>query len=348
MTTPDRQAGWHWPHFEQPLCGAVSDRQRLGLPERFQPTRFESEWPAAVERLRYSSRETWLNALQDTRCPLLERLVAGRLLALSGDPRIRTDQPDMVTIAGAVTRIGLPAEEVEDVLSRFGGLGLQTHWIVKECPRHEVRLNAYALARFPVTNAEYRDFLVDSGYEEIPTSWVFGRYPHERANHPVYTVSPLAAQAYADWLSGRTGRRFRLPTEAEWEFAAAGPEGLEFPWGDAYEADCANTAETGLFDSSPVGAFPTGISPFGIADMAGNVEEFVADRYAPYPGGQAITDHLTEIHGTYQVARGGSFARFRDLARTRRRHGHNPRSATYAMGFRLAEDVSPLAAPSGD
>lgn len=71
--------------------------------------------------------------------------------------------------------------------------------------------------------------------------------------------------------------------------------------------------------------------------MAGNVEEYVADVYRPYPGGAAIDDHLSQIHGEYRVARGGSFARFRDLARTRRRHGHNPLSATYAMGFRLAE-----------
>ena len=73
--------------------------------------------------------------------------------------------------------------------------------------------------------------------------------------------------------------------------------------------------------------------------MAGNVEEYVADDYAAYPGGAFIADHLVQIHGRYRVARGGSFARFRDLARTRRRHGFNPRSATYAMGFRLAESL---------
>ena len=73
--------------------------------------------------------------------------------------------------------------------------------------------------------------------------------------------------------------------------------------------------------------------------MAGNVEEYVADQYGPYPGGAWVQDHLVDIHGHYHVARGGSFARFRDLARTRRRHGHNPRSATYAMGFRLAETI---------
>jgi formylglycine-generating enzyme required for sulfatase activity len=73
--------------------------------------------------------------------------------------------------------------------------------------------------------------------------------------------------------------------------------------------------------------------------MSGNVEEYVADTYAPYPGGDFVCDHLVEIQGTYRIARGGSFARFRDLARTRRRHGHNSRSAAYAMGFRLAENI---------
>ena len=83
--------------------------------------------------------------------------------------------------------------------------------------------------------------------------------------------------------------------------------------------------------------FAAGNSPFGVADLAGNVEEYVADDYAPYPGGSVVDDHLQQIHGRYRVARGGCFARFRDLARTRRRHGHNPRSPAYAMGFRLAE-----------
>jgi formylglycine-generating enzyme required for sulfatase activity len=200
-------------------------------------------------------------------------------------------------------------------------------------------LDAFRLARFPVTNIEYRDFLLDTGHPELPSSWAFRQFPQSHANHPVYTVTAAAADAYVHWLARRTGRRFRLPTEAEWEWAAGGPQGLEFPWGDTFDADKANTAETGLFDTSPVGAFLGGESAFGIADLAGNVEEYVSGNYGPYPGGHPVADHLAQIHGEYRVARGGSFARFRDLARTRRRHGHNPRSATYAMGFRVAETV---------
>jgi formylglycine-generating enzyme required for sulfatase activity len=84
--------------------------------------------------------------------------------------------------------------------------------------------------------------------------------------------------------------------------------------------------------------FAKGCSIFGAADMAGNVEEFVADKYAAYGASLFIRDDLVDINGEYNVARGGSFARFHDLARTRRRHGPNP-CKNYAMGFRLAESA---------
>jgi formylglycine-generating enzyme required for sulfatase activity len=79
--------------------------------------------------------------------------------------------------------------------------------------------------------------------------------------------------------------------------------------------------------------------------MGGIVEEYVASDYAPYPEGEPVNDHLVQIHGTYRIARGGCFSRFSDLARARRRHGHNPRSAAYAMGFRLARSGGPAAMP---
>jgi formylglycine-generating enzyme required for sulfatase activity len=91
--------------------------------------------------------------------------------------------------------------------------------------------------------------------------------------------------------------------------------------------------------STPVGTFPNGRSPYGIDDMAGNVEEYVADTYAPYPGGKLVQDDLsTVLGGEYRVTRGGSFARFRDLARCRRRHGPYNRSI-YVVGFRIVERI---------
>lgn len=193
-------------------------------------------------------------------------------------------------------------------------------------------------ARYPVTNQEYREFLGDTGYETLPTGWQFGRYPEHLANHPVWTVSAEAADEYAGWLSRRTGRAFRLPSEAEWEYAASGGTAREFPWGDEFTPDRANSVEFGPLTTTPVGVYPLGRSAFGVDDMAGNVEEYVADVYRPYPGGPRVVDDLLRQGTTYRVARGGSFTRFGDLMRCRRRHGWYDRPI-YVMGFRLAESL---------
>jgi formylglycine-generating enzyme required for sulfatase activity len=315
----------------------MNDRQRLGLPDRYRPGRFDATLAASYALLRHHEPAALVAVLESSAAELVLRYAAGNLLALAGDPRISVRDPSMVDVSGGIVQIGLEAAGVADVLARFDHLGLDESWIRKECPRHTLELAPYRIARHPVTNQEYREFLCQTGYAELPSSWSFRRYPEERANHPVYSISAEACDAYARWLSAATQRQFRLPTEAEWEYAAAGPAGLEFPWGTQFDETLANTCETAIFNTTPVGMFPGGASYCGALDLAGNVEEYVADNYEAYPGGSGVNDHLRQIHGSYRVARGGSFARFRDLARTRRRHGHNPRSVTYAMGFRLAE-----------
>ncbi len=328
---------WHSPKFAGALCGTMSDRERLGLPECFFPCRFD-DIGETWRRLAGLDRAELCAIVEDRASCLADRYAAGNLLALLGDPRIDPTSPRMLDIPGGEVEIGLDQAEVDAVMERFSGLGLDRKWILKECPSHRVLLGNYRMAKYPVTNFEYRIFLEQTGHSEIPDSWAFRRYPQERSNHPVFTVSAQSADAYARWLSGQTGRRLRLPTEAEWEHAAAGPDRFEFPWGNEFLADRCNTLETGILSTTPVGMFLEGNSPFGIADMAGNVEEYVSDDYHSYPGGEFVSDHLVEKNGNYRVARGGGFARMRDLARTRRRHGHNPASKTYAMGFRLAED----------
>ncbi len=328
---------FHWPRFEHVLCGTQTDRERLGMPERYTADCFLHALPKTMARLRLAPEDTLIRMVDNDALSLVERYAAGQLLALLDDRRLNVYRPEMRQVAGGTVAVGLAYEDLDRVLDELDGLGIDPAWIRKECPRHLVDLAPYRLARFPVTNLEYREFLQDTGHAELPASWAYRRFPQERANHPVYGLTPQAGDAYAAWLSEVTGRRFRLPTEAEWEYAAAGPTGLAFPWGTHFDASLCNSCETGIFDSTPVGIFPGGASPFGVEEMAGNVEEYVSDRYAPYPGGDLVDDHLRQIHGDYRVARGGSFARFRDLTRTRRRHGQNPRSVTYTMGFRLAE-----------
>jgi formylglycine-generating enzyme required for sulfatase activity len=316
----------------------ISDRATLGLPESYRRPA-AAELGASLESLVGSSPAELVRTAEGSREPLERRLAAGLLLAGLGDPRIRVFEPQLIEIPGGAVRVGLDPVEVDEVVAAYASLGVVASWIEKECPRHEITLAPYAIAKYPVTNLEYVSFLEDTGFSTLPSSWKLGRFGHLEANLPVYSVSHESAEAYAAWLSRRTGRRFRLPSEAEWEYAAAGPEARDFPWGDAFDPNCCNTAESGLLMASPVGCFPQGCSAWGVADMAGNVEECVSDFYAAYPGGRFVEDDLYLESGDYRVCRGGSFSRFRDLARCTRRHGPFPRSL-YAIGFRLASDPS--------
>ncbi|PRY38905.1 formylglycine-generating enzyme family protein [Umezawaea tangerina] len=316
----------------------ADDRVAMGLPHRL-VTRVPADSAGHLAELVPLPADELVGIVESESVETSRRYFAGQLLALLGDPRIRPDDPAMVDIPGGATAIGLPEEEVDAVLRRWGPYGVQRDWIVKECPRHEVEVAPFRMMRFPVTNLEYHRFLSDTGHWPVPTSWQFGAYPHERANHPVWTVSETGAEAFADWSSRRLGRALRLPTEAEWEYAACGGDDRAYPWGAEFRPDAANTVEAGPLTTTPVGMYPMGRSPFGLDDLAGNVEEIVADSYAPYPGGVAVADDLTSGDPQYRVARGGSFTRFGDLARCRRRHGWYRDRYMYAVGFRLVEDI---------
>jgi toxoflavin biosynthesis protein ToxD len=315
-----------------------TDREALGLPGHYVRGPLLDDCSRAWRDLRGLGVEDLVALTSGPNAPFARRMVAGNLLALIGDPRIDPLSPTMQSIPAGRVRIGLDAERVDDVHRRYAELGVLRAWIEKESPSFLVDLARYRIGARPVTNREYALFLQEARYPELPTSWNFGGFPEHRSNHPVYSVTPEAADAYVMWLAAKTGRAFRLPTEAEWEHAAAGDERREFPWGDSFAGDCANTLEVGLLTTTPVGIYPRGASPFGVLDMAGNVEEYVAEDYAPYPGGTRVDDDLAAA-GAYRVTRGGSFTRSRDLARCKRRHGYYPRPI-YAMGFRLAETVT--------
>lgn len=276
-------------------------------------------------------------AAESPTVPFLRRLGAATMLGLLGDPRVQDPlTPQMIDVPGGTMEFGLREDAVDGVVREWSHVGVIRSWIEKECPAQPVPVNGFRMARFPVTNYEYRMFLLDTALEDLPSSWPLGVYTPHLSNHPVHTVTAEAADAYAAWLAQRTGRRFRLPTEVEWEYAASGGDGREFPWGDAFDPNATNTVEAGPLMTTPIGVYPDGRSPFGMDDMGGNVEEYVADDFAPYPGGPSTQDDLAQAHGAYRIARGGSFGRFGDLTRCRRRHGWYDR-AFYSVGFRVAE-----------
>ncbi len=179
-----------------------------------------------------------------------------------------------------------------------------------------VHLNAFYIARVPITNAQYRLFVEATG-REPPESWEGGRPPKGKANHPVVYVSWYDALAYCEWLSGVTGKSITLPSEAEWEKAARGSKDRRaFPWGDKFDATLCNSGELGLGDTTPVGVFPDGASPYGVEDMSGNVWEWTRSLWGedlgtpefgyPYDPSDGRED-LTAGDGVLRVLRGGAF-----------------------------------------
>jgi len=153
-----------------------------------------------------------------------------------------------------------------------------------------VELSAYAMDLTPVTNAEYETFLKASGYtprieHNFLKHWVDGKPPAGREDHPVVYVGLNDARAYAEWAGKR------LPTDAEWQYAAEGPEGLRYPWGDRMEADRCNWDDA----TTSVRAFPEGRSPFGCYDMSGNTWEWTE------------SEQTDDGRTRYSLIRGGSY-----------------------------------------
>jgi len=208
-----------------------------------------------------------------------------------------------------------------------------------ERPITPVTLSCYYLSRHPITNAQY---------ELFDPSHAGKRVPGAGDRHPVVYVSSSEAAKFCQWLSSRDRRRYRLPTEAEWEYAARGTDGREYPWGrEERRGDLANFADRntdfawsdcgiddGFAESSPVGAFPRGASPFGMEDMAGNVWEWCNDFMEAYRGTSKINPR-GPVSGAKRIYRGGSWkSRFKSLRATTR--GANvPNYSCNDLGFRI-------------
>ena len=293
-----------------------------------------NELEAALDALTPARRERLVEALlafvADPTRPLLARISAGNALGLVGDPRLDSLAPRMCRIPAGAFWMGTDEAEVEPLARRWG---IPEAWLEKSTPRHRVELDAYEIAVHPVTESEWARFLGETGVDERPAHWTSDEPPRGRANHPLHGASWQAVLLYAEWLSEATGSAFRVPTEAEWERAARGTDARAHPWGEVFSAARCNTREGGVGGTTPVGVYPDGASPCGALDMAGNVEELVADLYRPYPG----SSFRDPDHGSYRMTRGGVWTLDGDLARCDRRHGTAFAGPT---GFRLARSAA--------
>ncbi len=196
----------------------------------------------------------------------------------------------------------------------------------------QLETEAYKIAKVPVTEAQYQLFVKATNYSP-PSHWEDGQPPKGKESHPVVRVSWDDAQAYSQWLSQVTYQEIRLPSEKEWEKAARGNKDKRaYPWGMKFDALKCNTLELKLGDTTPVGVFQNGASPYNCLDMSGNVLEWCLDWY-------------DEKEQTFRVLRGGSFNVDGDFVRCSFRSGSPPGGSYYFIGFRVVL-VSPISKSS--
>jgi sulfatase modifying factor 1 len=264
------------------------------------------------------------------------RLAAAMLAACApAAPPLVAEQRSAAPEAGASVNDG----HGDYVYVPAGAFEMGDHFgdgLARERPVHAVALGAFYIGKFEVTNREWTRFRDDPGYDD-PGFWPNGHvvprdqipYWTQENNHgggtpgtedyPALGVNWDAATAYCAWLSARTGKVYRLPTEAEWEKAARGSDQRRYPWGETIDHTYANfvgaqTFDTvqpvGFYDGSPRGELHThsNASPYGAFDMAGNVMEWCQDWYGrDYYGSSPLENPSGPESGAYRVLRGGSF-----------------------------------------
>jgi len=252
----------------------------------------------------------------------------------------------LIGLAGCLPRAASPGGEMVLVPAGAFWMGSE-EGDADEGPMHQAYLEAFWIDKYEVTNAQYAEFLnatqLDPGRcgghicadtkAENPDSHLLyqgGRYVAERGyeDHPVTEVSWYGAQAYCKHYAKR------LPSEAEWEKAARGTEGVTYPWGEQFDPGKLNS-DYRVGDTAPVGSYPDGTSPYSAYDIAGNVWEWVADWYDAYPG----SAYRSPFFGhKYKVVRGGSWNHPGDDARCARRDIAHPDRRLRVVGFRCACD----------
>ncbi|RLB13569.1 MAG: hypothetical protein DRG82_15440 [Deltaproteobacteria bacterium] len=233
---------------------------------------------------------------------------------------------DMVLIPAGEFSRGSSNREIGEIMVDFGSNNL----LYRELPKKWVYLDSFYIDRYEVTNRQYKHFIESTGHSP-PLHWKNGTYPEGEDNFPVVYVSWLEANAYARWIGKR------LPTEAEWEKAARGSNGFQWPWGDEFYPHRCNVKETGKGRPMPVGSFLNGANEYGVMDLAGNVWEWVYDDLKPYPG---YNRELYFFPSTVRkVIRGGSFKETGDYARGAFRGDGAVDQLYNNVGFRCARDL---------
>jgi formylglycine-generating enzyme required for sulfatase activity len=284
------------------------------------------------ETLAGSQTEAAIKTLQAALRPLL---VASNVEAI-----------DLQSIKAEIPPLPFEPETVEIPAGPFiMGSNPGNHIPQEETPAHEVDLPVYHLGLYPVTIAQYAEFIKQTDHAPPKkVGWLGKSPPKNRLDHPVVGVSWYDALAYCAWLSEKSGRAYRLPSEAEWEKAARGTTGQIYPWGDTWDATlCHSSGE----QTAAVTTYFKNKSPFGCYDTIGNVWEWTSTLWGanwqesdfayPYQPDDGRED-LAAAESVYRIFRGGSFKDEPNQLRSSARRWYAPSHADKSRGFRVALD----------
>jgi len=199
------------------------------------------------------------------------------------------------------TRIG---KEPNEMISIPAGPFIRgsNHRLPDEGPEYTAETKAFLIDKYEVTNLQYKQF-IDATNRKSPKHFRNRTYPEGKIDHPVVWVSWYDAHDYCEWAGKR------LPTDIEWEKAARGTDGRDYPWGDDFDVNKVNSPVRWVSlnmpgDTTPAGAFEGGKSPYGLYDMSGNVWEWTDSWYTQYPGNEWPSENYGEL---YKVLKGGSW-----------------------------------------
>ena len=254
-----------------------------------------------------------------------DRVAAGNVLSRLGDPRFDKEKW-YLPVEENHGFVDIPAGDFQMGSDR----DKDTEADDVEFPQHTVVLSEFAMARYPVTVAQYKVFAEETK-RTIDDDWKrVNRYD----NHPVVEVSWDDAKAYCEWIADKLDLAgcITLPTEAQWEKAAKGRDGKIYPWGDVFDPNKANFRETGIGTTSPVGCFPNWRSPYKIIEMSGNVYEWCLDDKRRY-NEETVEEPIG--NGANRVLRGGSWNLPAECCRSAFRGRNLPDNRIVNVGFRL-------------
>jgi formylglycine-generating enzyme required for sulfatase activity len=333
--------------------GQAAARQALLARQRRE---HEQQERAARETLRRERREVLRQQLLARRAQQAE---AGRAHA----PRkTRADPPELLRdlfldgagAGPALVRIPAGAFQMGSSERERGVAlvaGTRRHWLAREAPPHPVVISRpFALGRYPVTVGEWREFVRATGWQRRgEVDWAAPGFAQTDA-HPVVGISWHDAQQYLAWLSERTGQRYRLPTEAQWEYACRAGTSAAFSFGDTITTDLANYDGRGAYDGGRRGVFRKGTTAagrfapnaWGLCDMHGNVWEWVQDALHPNYDGAPRDGSAWEEGGDpdRRILRGGCWLYHPRYLRAALRNGFSARLCSDVIGFRVARDLA--------